>query len=251
MLITLQKLILIFMRIGAFIFISKGFSFKGVPTVVKIAISLGLSLPVYAVIPAMESELGLVQLALFALKESLVGLALGYITNLFFYAVEIAGNFADFQVGFSMSAVFDPALGFQASYFGKIYYWMALSIFFFTDMHHHVLRALVSGFAVFPIEAFSVGDFGVKGIVTLFSMMFEIALNLSAPIVIVALLTEVVLGVLSRTVPQINVLMLSMPLKILVSMSLMLVLLPNLMDSMTEMLPLMVKYMTEFIQSLS
>lgn len=53
------------------------------------------------------------QLALFALKESLVGLALGYITNLFFYAVEIAGNFADFQVGFSMSAVFDPALGFQ------------------------------------------------------------------------------------------------------------------------------------------
>ena len=91
----------------------------------------------------------------------------------------------------------------------------------------------------------------MKGIVTLFSMMFEIALNLSAPIVIVALLTEVVLGVLSRTVPQINVLMLSMPLKILVSMSLMLVLLPNLMDSMTEMLPLMVKYMTEFIQSLS
>jgi len=52
-------------------------------------------------------------------------------------------------------------------------------------------------------------------------------------------------------VPQIDVLMLSMPLKILVSMSLMLVLLPNLMDSMTEMLPLMVKYMTEFIQSLS
>ena len=81
--------------------------------------------------------------------------------------------------------------------------------------------------------------------------MFEIALNLSAPLDIVALLTEVVLGVLSRTVPQINVLMLSMPLKILVSMSLMLVLLPNLMDSMTEMLPLMVKYMTEFIQSLS
>ena len=118
MLITLQKLILIFMRIGSFVFISKGFSFKGVPTVVKIAISLGLSLPVYIMIPAMESELGLVQLALFALKESFVGLALGYITNLFFYAVEIAGNFADFQVGFFFSFVFDPALGFQASYFG-------------------------------------------------------------------------------------------------------------------------------------
>ena len=251
MLITLQKVILIFMRIASFLFVSKAFSFKGVPTVVKIAISLGLSLPVYAMLPAMDSELGMLQLGLFALKESLIGLALGYITNLFFYAVEIAGNFADFQVGFSMSAVFDPALGFQASYFGKIYYWMALSIFFFTDMHHHVLRALIAGFTVFPIEAFSVGDFGVKGIVTLFSQMFEIALNLSAPLVIAALLTEIVLGVLSRTVPQINVLMLSMPLKILVSMTLMLFLLPSLMDRMTDILPLMVKYMTEFIQSLS
>jgi len=251
MLITLQKVILVFMRISAFVFISKGFSFRGVPTVVKIAISLALTLPVYVMLPAMDSEMGLMQLGLFALKESLIGLALGYITNLFFFAVEIAGGVADFQVGFSMSSVFDPSIGVQASYFGKVYYWMAMSIFFFTDMHHHVLRALVSGFSVFPIEEFSVGEFGVKGIVTLFTMMFENALNLSAPIVIAALLTEVVLGVLSRTVPQINVLMLSMPFKILVSMALMLILLPHLMNSIADMLPLMVKYMTEFVQSLS
>lgn len=82
-------------------------------------------------------------------------------------------------------------------------------------------------------------------------MVFTAAFNLAAPLMIVALLTEILLGVLSRTVPQINVLILSMPLKVLVITIFMLAFLPVLMDNLSSFLPLMIKYTNEFIQSLS
>ncbi|WP_322787175.1 flagellar biosynthetic protein FliR [Trichococcus palustris] len=249
--LTLPKIFLIFIRISSFIIISPGFSFKGMPNLAKIALSLGLSIPVYIITPAMNVEFPIFYFILLGIKELVVGMAIGYISQLFFSAVEMAGSFADFQVGFSMASVFDPAIGVQASYFGRVYYWLSMCIFFFTDMHHQVLKALVQSFVYFPIERLSVGTFGVEGILKLFSMVFEIALNLAAPIMIAALLTEIVLGVLSRTVPQINVLILSMPLKILVSLGLMLVLLPKLANNLEGILPLIVKYMNEFVQALA
>ena len=84
----------------------------------------------------------------------------------------------------------------------------------------------------------------------LLGIIFEIAFNIAVPMMIVALLTEVILGLISRSVPQINVLILGMPLKIVASFVMILVLLPTLVKNIQTTLPLMVKYMNEFMQSL-
>lgn len=213
----LQYFLLILIRIGSFIWISPGFSFKGLPQVAKLSFSLGLALAVNGLISVPETELTMGLFALTILKEVLVGVAIGYITLLFFSGIEMAGNLVDFQVGFSMSMAYDPTLGVNASYYGRVYYWVALMIFFLADIHHLVIQTLVHSFEYIPLTQMEFTYLGTEGIVHLFGYVFEIALNLSFPLIVVALLAEVTLALLSRTVPQINVLILGMPLKILLS----------------------------------
>lgn len=127
---------------------------------------------------------------------------------------------------------------------------MSICIFFITDLHHLVLKTVIKTFQSVPIESTNLGGFGVEGMVKLYSIVFEAAINLAAPLTIVALFTEVVLGLISRTVPQINVLILGMPLKIIVSFIFILLLLPMISSNIQDILPMMTKYINEFIQSL-
>ena len=248
--LQIQTALLILMRITTFFVISPGFSLKGLPNLVKIGLSAGLTFAAYPVTTALASEVTLQVFVVLAMKEMALGLAIGFITKLIFSAIEMAGNFVDFQVGFQMGAVFDPALGVSSSYYGKIYYWLSICIFFITDLHHLVLKTVIKTFQTVPIESTNLGGFGVEGMVKLYSMVFESALNLAAPLMIVALSTEVVLGLISRTVPQINVLILGMPLKIIASFIFILVLLPSIASNIQELLPTMLKYISEFTQSL-
>ncbi|MGB3160680.1 flagellar biosynthetic protein FliR [Carnobacterium sp.] len=248
--LQVQTSLLILMRISAFFMISPGFSMKGLPNLVKIGLSAGLTLAAYPVTQALSAQVTMQVFAVLAIKEVLLGLAIGFITKLIFSAIEMAGNFVDFQVGFQMGAVFDPALGVSSSYYGKIYYWMSICIFFITDLHHLVLKTVIKTFQSVPIESTNLGGFGVEGMVKLYSIVFESAINLAAPLMIVALFTEVVLGLISRTVPQINVLILGMPLKIIASFIFILLLLPAISSNIQDILPMMTKYINEFIQSL-
>lgn len=247
--LQIQTALLIFIRIATFITISPGFSIKGLPNLVKVGLAVGITLAAFPVVPTLSVAASTLFLVLLGIKEVFLGLAIGFITKLIFSAIEMAGNFVDFQVGFSMGAVYDPTMGVSVSYYGKIYYWLSICIFFLTDLHHVVIKTLVKTFEYVPIESTNLGGFGVEGMVKLFAIVFESALNLAAPLMIVALLTEVVLGLISRTVPQINVLILGMPLKVLAAFLFTLVLLPTLTKNISRTLPLMIKYINEFIQS--
>lgn len=247
MVIQIQKMILILVRITAFIVICPGFSFKGLPNTLKVALSVSLSMMVYTVIPDIPTTDSLFLLFFWTTKEMLIGLGLGYVTNLVFTTMEIAGQLVDFQVGFSMASVFDASMGMQASYYGKIYYWMTISVFFLLNMHHILLETLMKSFDYMPLTMLNIGAFKVEGIVVLFSNIFELALNLAAPIIIVVLITDVVLGVISRTVPQINVLMLGMPLKAMVGFVITMFTLSYLMNSITNILKIMPENMYKFM----
>src|SRR5690625_7591974 len=115
---NVQYLLLILIRIASFIWISPGFSFKGMPQMAKLVLSFGLSLAVFGVMPIPFETLSFGMYVLILLKEVLVGVAIGYITQLFFSGIEMAGSFVDFQVGFSMSMAYDPVLGVNTSYYG-------------------------------------------------------------------------------------------------------------------------------------
>lgn len=247
--VDIQVFLLMVMRIGAFIVVCPGFSFKGIPNVMKVALTIGLALPLYPLAPTGYAEMTMPFFVWEGLQEVLVGLAIGYVSQLFFSAIEMAGAFADVQAGFSMAQLFDSSIGVNASYLGRVYYWVSLAIYFLTDMHHQMIKTLAYSFDAIPIQTTDT-HVQVEGILRLFTLVFEIALNLAAPLIIVALMTEILLGILSRTVPQINVLILSMPLKVLVVVTFLLAFLPTLYRDIADILPQMIQNTYEFIDSL-
>ncbi|WP_161878903.1 flagellar biosynthetic protein FliR [Alkalibacterium sp. MB6] len=246
-----QQFLLVMIRLTVFISISPGFSHSSFPTITKVALAVGLALPIMGVIPAMGTELAMGVFVILAIKELLIGMALGYITLLFFSAVEIAGTLVDFQVGFSMGQIYDPSLGVSVSNYGRVYYWISIMIFFLADMHHQVITTLVQSYQWAPLDQLTFTHIGMEGIIKLFGYTFATAIQLAVPLIIVALLSELTLALISRTVPQIDVLILGMPMKTLISLIIMFFFISTLMKNIGDLFPEMIKYMNEWLYSLS
>lgn len=247
----IQHFLLILIRISAFIAMSPGFSFTSLPNLSKLAISVGITMSIMSFVAPVSASAGILSFIFIGVKELFVGLALAYITVLFFAGVEMAGSLVDFQVGFSMGQIYDPSLGINVSNYGRVYYWLSIGIFFLANIHHQVIRSLVLSYEYLPLDHIAFTHFGTEGMVRLFAQVFEIALNLAIPLIIVAVLSELTLALVSRTVPQINVLILGMPMKTLVSLIFMFFFLSTLMKDIGDIFPEMIRYMNEFIRSLS
>ncbi len=250
MTIQFEKLILILVRITSFIVICPGFSFKGLPNIFKLGLSFSVSLIVYFIVPDLTLGGNFYLLIILAIKEVLFALSIGYITKLVFTAIEIAGNFIDFQVGFSMGQVFDPSMGVSSSNYGRLLNWLSISVFFMLNMHHYMIEMLIKSFEYVPLNTIDLNQFGVESIVKLFSHVFELGFNLAIPIIIVVLTTDIVLGIISRTVPQINVLMLGMPMKSMISFVVFIFISSWILNSVGDIISLMPKFIEGFIQSI-
>jgi flagellar biosynthetic protein FliR len=188
-------------------------------------------------------------LTVFVIKEVLFGMAMGYLSQLVFTGVEIAGQLIDFQVGFSMAQAYDPTLQIASSQYGKTYYWLTIAVFFGLDLHHRLITALLLSFRIVPLGSVVIQGTTVEGIVKLFSQMMVMAVNLAAPMIIALLLVDLVLGVISRSIPQINILMMSLSMKTAISFVVFLLLLPNVLSYLGKHLPDTVRYLQEFIES--
>lgn len=248
LILEIQTLLFIFARITSFIVVVPGFSHKSLPNTLKIFLGAVLSFLVYTTIDVtpVYPEIVLFTLAMF--RETLIGLAMGFSVKLVFSGIEMAGDLIDFQVGYSIGAVYDPTSGVMSSYYGKLFYWLGIMVFFLLDLHHILLKSLMSSFTVMLPGELGFAGFNLEGLLYLFSNSFKIAFSLAAPMLIVLLVTDIVMGLISRTVPQINVFMLGMPLKALIGMVIFLFLVSSFMNHIGKIVMLMPQYMEKMIQ---
>lgn len=223
---------LILMRVLSFLAASPLLSFKGIPIPVKLGISLILSYVLYMVVPFQASltEEPLLAYAVLAAKEILFGLALGYVVNLIFIGIQMAGQMVDFQIGFSMASYYDPMTNNQVSMFGNLYYWIGIALLYGVNGHYYLIHALVQSFELVPLGQLDFGQLNLENIIRLFSETFLIAFEIAMPVIVVLLLADAITGILSRSVPQINLLMLNLPLKMLVGILASIIFLPALIN---------------------
>lgn len=248
--IQFEKLILILIRITAFIVVCPGFSFKGLPNIFKVGLSFSVALIVYGLVPDFYIDGNFYLLVPIAIKETLFGLSMGYITMLVFSAVETAGHFIDFQVGFSMGQIYDPTMGSRSSNYGRLLNWLSITVFFMLNMHHYMIEALIKSFDYVPLNSLELNNLGVASIMELFAHVFELGFNLAVPIIIVVLTTDIILGVISRTVPQINVLILGMPTKSMISFIVFMLIASWILNSIGDIVSYMPEFMDGFSRSL-
>jgi flagellar biosynthetic protein FliR len=205
---------LIFVRVSSFMMLAPFFSIKGPPVIVRTGLGALLTLailPSFEVLPTVTDDL--LAYSFLVIKEVLVGLIIGYASMLVFSAVRVAGEFIDIQMGFAMAAVFDPQYQSRITLVGQYLYILAILLFLVMDGHHSLILAISHSYAVIPIGAAIFDKPLVVCIIQMFVDVFSLGVRIAAPFVAVLVICDICLGLLARTVPQLNVFILGFPLK--------------------------------------
>jgi flagellar biosynthetic protein FliR len=150
----------------------------------------------------------------FMISEFMIGFLLGLSIRLIFTAIELAGEFAGFQMGFGMANIIDPQSGMDTTLLAQLYYILGLLIFFTIDGHHWFFRALVQSFQLLSPGEFYPQEGLYLHLLTLSGRMFLIAVKVVAPVTAILFLVQIAMGIVARMVPQVNILMSSFPLTI-------------------------------------
>jgi flagellar biosynthetic protein FliR len=207
------------LRVGAVLVLTPLMTFATTPASFRILFvvafsALLVSAPMIPPAPGMPAVDGLL---LPALGELLCGAVLAFGLLAGFAAFQFAGRILDLQLGFGVAALIDPTTRTQVPLLGTLLYMAAIIAFFAIDGHHLVIRALAHSFTRFPPGS-GLAAFDIGAVVTQFGLMFSFAAALAAPVMFVLLLVDVALAVMARTMPQMNVFFLSLPLKILIGL---------------------------------
>ncbi|HCX64231.1 MAG TPA: flagellar biosynthetic protein FliR [Eubacteriaceae bacterium] len=243
----IQKYLFILARITSFIVVAPGISHRSIPNTSKVAFSLLLSWFVYSSVPDIGVYEHTLLFVISMLREVIIGLAMGIVVRTAFAAVEMAGMVVDFQAGYAMGALFDPVSGTNASAYGRLFYWIALVVFFVGGFDHMLYTALVDSFGQIPPGEVLLENFRVDRFIYVFANSFKIAFSIGAPMILVLVTSDVTMGLISRTVPQINVFMLGMPLKSLIAMVMFLLILSTIMNMAAQNLALIPDYLQQVL----
>ena len=229
----IQYFLLIFVRISTVIALLPVFGSAQIPPQIKVAISLLLSALLFTTIMSLKPQFPLAfSLGLFVLlvlKEAMVGLAIGFVSTFLFTAVHLAGQLVDTEMGFGFVEVADPFTDEPITVLGQFQVVIFTILFLLFNGHYFLLLAIQKSFEIVPLfSAHLPGAEESFFVTTLVAKVFVLALRFAAPIYVTLILTEMALGVVARTVPQINIFFVGMPLKIVLGLGVMMIVLPNL-----------------------
>jgi type III secretion protein T len=193
---------------------------NSIPAFIRVAFVAGLSmalLPVALQDPATTS-LPLTSLLLYTGKEALIGLVLGLIASVAFWALYVAGTIIEYQAGLSFATTIDPMSGQEDSLVGTLFQRMFTALFLITGGLLSLIGMLFDSYRVWPLASLQplASNLAiVQLLITTVLNLVIIAVKVAAPFVIIMLLLEVAVGYLSRFAPQLNVFFVTLPLKVL------------------------------------
>lgn len=218
-------LILILIRVTSFVLVSPVFFPKGVHNIFKIIFSFVLSLILFSTISPnvkiiVHNDL---KFLILIFSEVIIGILIGIFVNLIFNLFSSVGAILDSQGGFSSSEIFDPMTNNSSGIIERMFYWIALSVFIILNGHHYFIRAFMLSY-----EKIKIGDLNFTGnfvdtFVNSMVILFRVSVMIVIPIIIILIFVDVILGIISRIIPKINVIVISFPFKILVTLALLIV----------------------------
>ena len=157
------------------------------------------------------------------LIEFFIGYLIGFIASMIVEGVRLSGNIISIQTGLSMSQALDPITGVEATELSRIYIFLITLVFLGTGAHQMLFINVFNSFQTIPMGVFPVFDANLTGgICHLFSSMFKIGFGIALPIFAVLLTSDVLLGMMSKMMPQMNIYMVALPVKIYIGLFLIL-----------------------------
>lgn len=227
--LTPQKVIffvLVLARLSGMISTAPLISTYPVPMQIKaglIAIVAFITYPIIAEICPIESvPTDMLSLGIMAFKEVVVGAIVGFCMNIIFVAIQVAGQMLSIQMGLAMANALDPVTKLQIPIVGQFYLFLAMILFLYINGHQYLFTSVLDSYNLIPIGSNFIitGNFAEK-IVYFTSQIFAIAFSIIMPIYSLLLILSVLLGFTSKMMPQMNIFMVALPIKIYIGLALM------------------------------
>ncbi|WP_326514702.1 fused FliR family export protein/FlhB family type III secretion system protein [Clostridium intestinale] len=209
---------LIFLRVGAFLMLGRIFFPSGTPGTVKAFFAFILSYMIvggidYSVVNSIDNNF---LLMFYCVNEVMTGIILAMIVNICFDFIKFAGAWMDTHIGLSMISLFDASSQSTSTLLSNIFHWIGIMVFFLIDGHYMLIKSLIESFQVVSLGTTIIYQETINQVFLSISQYFIIGLKIAIPIVLIIIIADVCMGLVSRSVPQLNVMILGMPLKILV-----------------------------------
>lgn len=214
----IQIFFLIFLRVSAIIVTIPLFDSKNIPVLIKAGLSFSISILLFPILKLNDVPIltNTIPFVIGVISEITLGVIIGLTVKLIFAGIQLAGQLAGFQMGIAIANVVDPATSAQIPIIAQFYQLFAMLIFLIINAHHWMLRALVESFRLVPLFDFHFNSSLMNHLMLITGKMFIIAIKIGAPIIVVMLLTSVAFGLVARTVPQMNIFIVAMPVKLFI-----------------------------------
>lgn len=229
------------------------FAFRSIPMLFRIGFPFALAVVIYPTVAGGLTELpgGSWGYGLAIFSELGVGLLLGAVSTIILNSLRMAGQMIDLQIGYSMSAMADPMNGMQSTLVAQFMYLLGLVLFLSLDGHHVLIVGLVKSYQMLPLDSAVMSGGAAQLLIKSFAGAIVIALQVAAPVLAVLLISDLTLGFLSRTTPQINVFLTGFLVKIMVGMLTLAYLVPFLGTIMRSIIDVLENDLYSIIKALS
>ena len=235
-------------RTAGVIFFNPIFGRNSVPAIMKVGLSLAIAM--FAVF-----ELGTTQVINYSALEFIaamlqgfvIGIVIGFITTLFLSVFQLGGEVMDMQMGLSMASMYDPATRANISVTGNLLTAMYVLIFFISNAHLALFTVVIQSFQVIPLGVGQVSNQVAVYFIELMYYIFLYAVQLSLPIIVTEIIAEFAVGILMRLVPNINVFVINIQIKVIIGLIIILTIIPALANFMTQMNLLMMEKITQVL----
>lgn len=236
--LTLEAFLLVLVRVACFMSIAPIFGNNSMNARMKVSISFFVALILYQVtdvpLPEYSDVVGYTTLVL---EEALVGLLLGFVSGLSIKALAIAGEFIDREIGFSMATTFDPNHG-MVTITGELYDKIVCLVILISNLHYYILTAAAQSFEFVPVGRIALNPNAIyTSVVSFIVQMFIIGFRIAMPVFLGATMLNVILGVLAKSSPQMNMFAIGMQLKVFIGLFLLAVCImfvPNIANYIME-----------------
>lgn len=211
---------LIFIRVAGILVMVPFFNARVIPVLSKTGVAFVVALVLLPVISIGNVEFpdtvfGITKVIF---VEAIIGMIIGLLVNVFFEGVRLMGQLVGFQTGFAIANVLDPHSGGQISILSNMAYLLAIVLFLIFNGHHILLSAMEESFEIIQVGSLRVDGQIVRKILQEVANMFGLSIRIGAPAVASLLFTQVAFGLITRLIPQMNIMIVAFPVQIVIGL---------------------------------
>ncbi len=211
----------VLMRVAGIMVFAPLFNSMSIPIQAKIVIALMCTMILAPAMPLgqIPEDFGLTSLFACAVSQIMFGMTLGLVATFIFAGLQFAGQLISFQLGFAIVNIIDPTSEVQMPVFSFLQDYIGLILFMLLGGHHWFFLAVSDSFSYLPVMGMTLKGGVVQEVIHLSSHILVAGVQIAGPIIAVTVIADIVLGIIGRAAPQINILIVGMPLKTLVGFS--------------------------------